>query len=262
MGFASTERFRPGEWFLPLAPPQRTLWPWVPSASWVIDAALMSHRHLLILLGVVLIVFGLIEGGWLLLTVWMGCDFLALGIAHARGAHHVLGKRPDGSLPLWSWLAFLPLLLYTSAVWHLGRLLSREPAYNRVAEDLVVGRRLLPGELEGDFANYVDLTAEFVAPAAIRRSAAYQCVPILDGSAPDPRVLREAVRRLRGGRTFIHCAQGHGRTGLFAAAVLLNSGAARTVNDALQRLQSVRPRIALSRVQRRCIEEFAAGLIK
>jgi len=70
----------------------------------------MSHRHLLTLLGLVLIGIGLFERGWLLLVVRLGCDFLALGIAHARGAHRIFGKWPDGSLPVWSSLAFLPLL--------------------------------------------------------------------------------------------------------------------------------------------------------
>jgi hypothetical protein len=143
----------------------------------------MSQRHLLTLLGLVLIGIGLFERGWFLLAVWFGCDFLVLAIAHARRAHRVFGKRPDGSIPFWSWLVFLPLLLYASAVWHIARLLSRESAHNEVTNDLIVGRRLLPGELDGDFANYVDLTSEFAEPLAIHRSAAYLCFPILDGSA-------------------------------------------------------------------------------
>jgi len=144
----------------------------------------MSHQHLLTLLGLVLIGLGFFERGWLLLAVWFGCDFLALGIAHTRGAHRVFGKRPDGSLPFWSWLVFLPLLLYTNAVWNFLRVFSREPAHNRLTEDLVVGRRLVPGELDGEFANYVDLTAEFSEPLALRRSVAYLCFPILDVPRP------------------------------------------------------------------------------
>lgn len=220
----------------------------------------MSHRHLLILLALLLIAIGLVERGWLLLAVWLGCDFLVLGIAHAKGAHGVFGKRQNGTLPLWSWLVFLPLLLYTSAAWHVARLFVQEPAHNRVTDDLVVGRRLLPGEFDENFENYIDLTAEFSEPLAIRRSTGYRCFPILDGAAPDPRFLRDAIGRLRPGRTYIHCAQGHGRTGLFALAVMLKSGAARTVGEGLDKLRSVRPGINLSTVQRKCIEKFAADL--
>jgi len=192
----------------------------------------MTYRHILILLGIILIVLGWTERGWFLISIWLGCDFLVLGIAHGRGSHRVFGKRADGTLPLWSWLVFLPLLLYTTATWHLIRLFSREPARNVITEQLVVGRRLLAFELEGDFDNFVDLTAELAEPLAIRSSASYRSFPILDGSAPTPEALRTAVAGLRPGRTFIHCAQGHGRTGLFALAFLLSSGAARSVEEA------------------------------
>jgi hypothetical protein len=86
------------------------------------------------LLGLVLIAIGLFERGWMLLAVWLGADFLALGIAHARGFHRILGKRPDGSLPLWSWLVFLLLRLYTNVVWQILRLLCRKPSHNQVTE--------------------------------------------------------------------------------------------------------------------------------
>jgi protein-tyrosine phosphatase len=217
----------------------------------------MSYRHLLTLLGIVLIVVGLVERGWFLITVWFGCDFLVLGVAHGRGSHRVFGKRADGTLPLWSWVAFLPLLIYTTIIWHLIRLLSREPAHNSVTEQLVVGRRLLSFELEGEFDNFVDLTAEFSEPSFIRSSASYRSFPILDGGAPTPEALRTAVASLRPGRTFIHCAQGHGRTGLFALAVLLSSGAARSVEDGLRMLAAARPAIRLSTEQRRCIQIYA-----
>jgi len=219
----------------------------------------MSHRHLLLFLGLILIALGLFERGWLLVMVWLGCDFMSLGIAHTKGAHRVFGKRPDGSLPLWSWFVFFPLLIYIAIVWHGIRLLSREPAQNTVTSDLVIGRRLLPHEIEGEFDNYVDLTAEFVEPPSISKSSAYYCFPILDGAAPDPESLRRAIGRLRPGKTFIHCAQGHGRTGLFALAVLLKSGAAKTVEEGLDILLAARPGVRLNAAQRRCIGRFALG---
>jgi hypothetical protein len=146
----------------------------------------MSYRSLLTLLGIVLVVLGLVERGWLFLAVWLGCDFLVLGVAHARGLHRVFGKRMDGTLPLWSWLVFFPLLICTTVVWHLIRLFNREAASNTVTDQLVLGRRLLSSELEGEFDNFVDLTAEFSEPSAIRISPSYRSFPILDGSAPSP----------------------------------------------------------------------------
>jgi hypothetical protein len=222
----------------------------------------MSRGVVLLTLGLALIATGLIQGAWLFPTIWLGIDFVALGIAHIKGAHAIFGKRTDGSLPLWSWIVFLPLLLYTSAVWHISRLITREPAQNKLADDLVLARRLLPREPEGEFVNYIDLTAEFQEPLAIRRLPGYRCFPILDGGAPDPKALRKILSGLRPGRTLIHCAQGHGRTGMFTLALMLKSGAATSVTEGLEKLQSVRPRINLSNAQRKCIEQFTAELAK
>jgi len=220
----------------------------------------MSYKNLLPVLGLGLIALGLFERDWLRLLVWLGGDFLILGLAHWRHAHHVFGKRADGTLPLWSWLLFLPLLAFSFAVWFMLRLLSREPAHNTVTENLVVGRRLLAAEVDGNFDNYVDLTAEFVEPSAIRCSPAYRLWPLLDGSAPTPDALRQSVASLRPGRTFVHCAQGHGRTGLYALAFLLDSGAADNVEDGLRMLRAVRPGIRLNKAQRECIQAFAKRL--
>jgi hypothetical protein len=179
---------------------------------------IMRYALTLSLLGITLISVGALRGGCLIPALWLGFNFLVLGIAHRMRAPRVFGKHPDGSLSPWGWLLFLPLLALTIAVWHLSRLLTREAAHNSFTENLVVGRRLLPSELPREFDNYVDLTAEFAEPSAVRRRSAYVCFPILDGGAPTPEALREAVGRMWPGTTFIHCAQGHGRTGLFALA--------------------------------------------
>jgi protein-tyrosine phosphatase len=220
----------------------------------------MSHRSVLISIGLLLMAAGLWERGWMLLLAWLGGNFLVLGIAHAVGAHRLFGKRPDGSLPLWSWLVFLPLLLYSLALWQVLRMVWREPAQNAVTDQLVIGRRLGASELADRFENYIDLTAEFAEPASIRRASCYRSFPILDGGAPTPAALAGALDSLKPGSTYVHCAQGHGRAGLFALAWLLKSGQARTVDEGLRILKQARPAVSLSRAQRACIEAFAEQL--
>jgi hypothetical protein len=217
----------------------------------------MSYRHLLALLGLLLIIVGAVERGWGWLAVWLGGDLVALAFAHAKGVHRIFGKRPDGALTLWAWLIFLPMLSYMSAVWHLARIFSRKPARSVVTEQLVVGRRLLASEFEGEFDNYVDLTAEFAEPSAIRHSPAYRSFPILNDAAPSAEALLKTVRSLRPGLTFIHCGRGYGRAGLFALAVLLTSGVAHSVEDGLRMLTAVRPGIRLNREQHKCIQMLA-----
>jgi protein-tyrosine phosphatase len=206
-------------------------------------------------------VAGFLNGRWGWPLAWFGVDFVIVGIAYFRHAHGVFGKYRDGRLPLWSWILFLPYLVYTSLVWHLIRLLSREPASNEVSPSLVVGRRLIKGEFPNGITNYVDLTAEFQEPKEARQSPGYFSFPLLDTSAPEPQVLREIIASLKPGRTFVHCAQGHGRTGLFALATLLANRAVASVDEGLKVLQAVRPGIRLSREQRRCLDEFTALVV-
>lgn len=213
------------------------------------------------LLGLALSAIGLINGGWAIVMLWPGADFAILGIAHAKNAPGIFGKRSDGSLPIWSWAIFFPLLIYTNIVWVIATLLSREASQNTITDDLVVGRRLSPREVAGEFVNYIDLTAEFPEPTAIRRLKGYQCFPILDGGAPRVKDLNAAIESLRPGRTFVHCAQGHGRTGLFALAILLKRGLVRNPEEGLQKLRTSRPGIRLNKTQRQCVESFATNLI-
>lgn len=192
-----------------------------------------------------------------LLGVWIGLDFLALAFAHQRGLHRLFGKRRDGTLPWWSWVVFLPMLAYLHAIWHLARIFRRAPACSVVNDELVLGRRLLASEPAGVFANYVDLTAEFGEPAAIRRLPSYRPFPILNDAAPAPDALRAVIRSLKPGRTFVHCGRGYSRSALFALAMLLESGAVREVEEGLRTLRAARPGIRLNRIQRTCIQAFA-----
>lgn len=217
----------------------------------------MNHGRLLALLGVSLVVLGIFERGWFFILSWLGLNFLQLATAHARGNQHVFGKRPDGTIPWFSCLMFLPLLLMTIAVWHLIRWISREPAFNVVNENLTIGRRILPKECPDTFSNFVDLTAEFSEPAKLRKREGYVGFPILDGAAPTADSLFHAINSLKPGKTFVHCAQGHGRTAMFAAALLISSGKASSIEQALQHLLAVRPGIRLSQQQLDCLNKFA-----
>jgi len=211
---------------------------------------------LLLLLGSALLAFGLIRSSSFWLLAWFGADFIAVGCALLARWPRVFGKRPDGTLPWWSRLLFAPFLLYTRFVWRLLRLVYPEPPFNQVTDQLVVARRLLPHEVEGHFANYIDLTAEFSEPKALRTLPGYFSFPILDASAPTPEALHQALSQLRPGRTLIHCAQGHGRTGLFALAYLLKTGQAQTIEAGLAMLKKARPGIRLNSTQRRCLETW------
>lgn len=214
----------------------------------------MNPKYLITLVGITLIAYGWTEHGWSIVLIWLGINFLILGLAHAFNWTNIFGKKSTGILPFWSIISFFPLLLYTHVLWHLYRFLSKEPAYNTISPSLTVGRRLLSSELTEQFDNYVDLTSEFQEPFSIRNSPSYFWLPILDAGAPRPEIIVEALQKLKSGRTYIHCAQGHGRTGLFAAALLLKFGEAKSSKQALKILQASRPMIRLNKAQLACLK--------
>jgi hypothetical protein len=208
------------------------------------------------ILGVSMLAIGVLEGGPLYLLAWLGVNFCILAVGHIVGAPAILGKNRTGGLSPWSWLVFLPLHLYTVFVWHAYRILSTEPAFNRVDESLIIGRRLLAREVSFTVASYIDLTSEFPEPRFVRGSSGYVSYPILDGSIPKVSDLNKMFSGLKGESLFIHCAQGHGRTGLVAAAYLVFSGKVADVDEAISLLQRVRPRLRLSIEQKAFLKKY------
>ena len=181
--------------------------------------------------------------------IWAGVSFGSVALGYAGIGPRVFGKTPSGRIPLTLKILNLPYLAYTWFVWHIVRLLSREAAFNTINDNLVIGRRLLAREAPEGFDHYVDLTAEFEEPAPIRTRPCYRCLPILDASVPAVEELRSAVESYAIGRAFVHCAQGHGRTGLFALALLLRRGNVQSIEEGVGLLNSLRPAVRLNREQ-------------
>ncbi len=187
---------------------------------------------------------------------WWLVDLAIVGVAYVFQLPGIYGKGTSGRLPVWSWFVYFPWHVFTRAVWYLDRRWDSQPGLQWVHETLAVGRRPMAGEVPGDFDHFVDLTAEFSEVRYYRQFPGYVCFPILDGTAPRPGSLLEAVRSVRFGKTFVHCAKGHGRTGLFAIAILLESGQVASPEEGLKLLQTVRPGVRLNRAQRNCLEQF------
>jgi protein-tyrosine phosphatase len=211
-------------------------------------------------LGLYLTALAAYLGGPGLLLLWPGASLVLLGAAYAGLGPRVYGKGPDGRLAWWAVLPMLPFLLFTWAVWHAQRRLSREDCCNEVAPGLWLGRRAFFHELPPGIALVVDLTAEFPAPRALARGTPYLCLPTLDALAPSPDALRVAVERITAtsGGVYVHCALGHGRSATVAAAVLLARGLADDVAHAEAVLRRARPGVRLMAAQRRVLERLAA----
>lgn len=203
------------------------------------------------------------RGGVYHLLWWPALSFGIVAIAYLTSNAGWFGKRRDGSRHYFATAILLPYLIFVHSVWRLQISLSREPAITFVNSSLAVSRRLLARELPENIDRVCDLTCEFIDPKLIRDKPAYCCHPILDAGACTHSELIELARALppsNGNLLLIHCANGHGRTGMFAAVWLLTHGFATTVDDAIKLLQDARPGIGLRSRQRRLVKEALFSL--
>jgi protein-tyrosine phosphatase len=212
--------------------------------------------------GAFLVGYGLWSGFWPLL-VWPGVSNLVVGAGYFWGSAALFGKRPDGSRAIWASVVLLPYTVVAYLVWRIQAGLSRAAAYHVVNERLIVARRLLAQEMPADVSLLLDLTCEFRDPQEIRTREGYRCLPILDGGSFSAEELARELKGLApaaGTRLLIHCAQGHGRTGMVAAAWLVLHGYAETAEEAVEMLQSVRHRVRLRRGQWETVRAVCARL--
>ena len=211
----------------------------------------MKYGVLFATVAALLAATAILHGGWRLLLLWPAISFGVVAVGYLHFGPIIYGKTSQGVLSIFTQLVLLPFLLYLWSVWYALRLVKREPALNQLTDKVFIGRRLLAHEFPDKIDHVVDLTCEFSEPKALR-SSSYYSYPILDGFAPSVDKLRQWVGEVATllGTVFIHCAEGHGRTGLFAAALLLKIGHSKTPDEALQLIKSKRPLVRLGRHQK------------
>jgi len=115
---------------------------------------------------------------------------------------------------------------------------------------------LLARELPENIAHIRDLTCEFVAPKALRTRLGDLCHSIWDAAVSSAPELIPLARRLPPSNQhplLIHCANGHGRTCLFAAVWLLTLRFVMSGDDAIAMLRCARPGIAFGSRQHRLV---------
>ena len=193
---------------------------------------------------------------------WPSVSFAVVAAAYAGLGPRVFGKRPDGTLHPFNAVLLLPYLVVTGSLWHLSRLLRREAPYHLLTERIYIGRRLLPHEYPAQIETVVDLTCEFAEPSDVRNGHTYRVLPTLDATAPREDALATLLDEVVGtrGSVYIHCAEGHGRTGLAAAALLLLLGIAEEPNEAVALVRDRRPKARLNASQKRAVVSFASRI--
>ncbi|MFO0761295.1 MAG: dual specificity protein phosphatase family protein [Byssovorax sp.] len=211
----------------------------------------MRYGLLFLILALSLGGLGVVSGGGALGALWPALSVLVVALAYLGKRPGWIGKRADGTLALWSYPLLGPYLFFAWLIVLAGRLLGREDASNEIVPGLWVGRWPRATDLPPGAAHVLDLTAELSAAPAVRALPGYLCVPLLDGTPPDPAALRALVDRLREAPgLLVHCAYGHGRSATVAAALLLDRGHCADVEAAVALLKSRRPGVRLNAEQR------------
>ena len=193
-------------------------------------------------------------------------SFLLVAVAYFGAGPRLLFKRANGRRHPLAWLVHWPYFAFTAFAYRLSILTSREAEFACVAPNVLLGRRLTTregkcAEIEGWLA-VLDLAAEMPESRPLRERPGYRSLPVLDATAMSLAQLRDAVewvkRHAATGPVYVHCALGHGRSALVAAAYLLAAGLAPDAKAAVKHLRELRPGVRLNRPHRRLLDRFAA----
>ena len=192
-----------------------------------------------------------------LLLIWSSLSVGRLGVAYVCRNAGVFGKRADGSMASMAVVVMFPYLLLTWCVWFLQNQIARVPICNQITPTLFLGRRCGPSALPPSAVAIIDITAEFPTSARLRREFRVIAVPILDGCSPTwEECLRifESLRELGNPVTFVHCANGHGRSATVMAVLLGLFGKANSAEEALKIIRTSRSAIGPNIDQRTFLE--------
>jgi hypothetical protein len=184
--------------------------------------------------------------------IWVGANFVAISANYAFPQFLGVFRKKHGQLGLTRKLFLLPYLTMLHVTWHLLRKTSSEAPFAELTPGIFIGRRLFPTEYP-PITTCVDLTSEF--DEHLPNDVNLLALPILDGAPVEPSTLREMAGRIGASARpiYIHCAQGHGRTSMVAAAVLLELRVAPNIPSALDMIRKVRPGAKPNNAQRQAL---------
>mmetsp|Transcript_31242 Transcript_31242/g.42941 ORF Transcript_31242/g.42941 Transcript_31242/m.42941 type:complete len:247 (-) Transcript_31242:55-795(-) len=235
----------------------------------------MGYLYLLVsTLALYLTIFEVWESRWfffLLLWVSLAFGLVSCGFFRFFGvSEDIIGKRKDGTLPLWSMVLFFPWLLPVNIVWHLSCLYhSRfENTFDEVFEGIYVGRRpRSAADIPENVALVVDLTCEFAADDSVSWSPSwrYICCPSFDTMVPTnkSRIVETLTTMLECEEPiFIHCAFGHGRSATFAAAWLILKNHVSDAEGAEALMKRGRATVHINAIQRKGLVQYLEEMKK
>ncbi len=209
---------------------------------------------------------GIVVGnGWYIATfvsLWCTGAAALLFLGYEENDPTCFSKHEDGRLPAISWIVFLPYLipLWTRQI--ILTTMSQENRNDKLMDGVFIGRRpTRPRDIPSETTVCVDLAAEFPASRTeLRYGGRYVSFPILEASFRSCDALIACIDLLPESGLYIHCAQGHGRTGFFSCALLLRRGTVKNLPEAEALVTRVRPGVKLRKAQREFLLAHEAAL--
>ncbi len=231
----------------------------------------LASRYGVLAIGLGLVTLVAIQRGMVVGHVWHFVTLLALWctgtaamlhLSYASNDYACFGKDETGRMPFLYTLAFLPYLIPLNLRQRILIGFGGEKPWNKLGDGMWMGRRpSKPEHLPDGITVCVDLAAEFPSSSFIRSwCGRYVSFPILEASVRSVDDLATCIDSLPAGGLYIHCAQGHGRTGFFACAFLLRRGIVKTLPQAEAMVIQARPDIKLRRAQREFLLAHGAEL--
>lgn len=199
-----------------------------------------------------------------LMLLYAAFSFGLLATAYAGLGAVLLLKARSGRMTLGSSVLFAPYLCLSEFLFRIYRSTNREAAFVEVCPNLFFGRRLTRSEADQGiklgWISVLDLAVEFSEVAALRELPGYFSLPILDGTAPSPRQMDEAVdwiqrSKLRGS-VYVHCALGHGRSACMIVAYLISTNEVSTAGEGEAFLRGLRHGVRLNSAQSKAIDAY------
>jgi hypothetical protein len=194
--------------------------------------------------------------------LWPGLSFTLVLIAYWTNKPELLGKNPKtGKLHKGILILLFPFFALVWCAWYIESTRSNEPVYSNVANNLYLGRysRTIQGlDLHSDCL-VLDMTSEFSEPDEIIHNTNYRCFPVLDGHYPGNHdeyieLANEALKWQ--GPVYVHCAQGHGRSGAVLVILVILRGHVHSIDEAIAFLRQSRPGVDLHPYQRNIVEKI------
>lgn len=215
----------------------------------------LGYPAVFILLASLMIFYAFSIRQWILL--YPATSFGLVAAAYLTNSARIFGKGKDGRIGIGHKISLFPYLVFTWLTWRLLNTFRSENVWDMVSPDLYIGRRtrVIPAGVR----SVVDMACEFEEYKNVVRDYYYLSLPILDACPPGIAGFNEALEKISRlpKPIYIHCAEGHGRTGTVAAALLIHEKIAPGPGEALALIRAARPGVRLGKSQYESLKNLA-----